>query len=75
MSDSPNPLESAIDLLREREQKLSGEIEALIARREEVRDTIGMLSSRKPRAPRKPRVAEPNGPGALNLEAAVEDAG
>jgi hypothetical protein len=41
-----------------------------------IRDELADLSetlSRKPRAPRKPRATEANGPGTLNLDAAVED--
>jgi hypothetical protein len=42
--------------------------------RDELTDLAETLS-RKPRAPRKPRVAETNGPGTLNLDTAMEDAG
>lgn len=49
------PFDAAIDLLRERERQLDIEAQSLIIRRDEVREMIAVLTSRKPRAPRKPR--------------------
>lgn len=56
MSDTnASPFDAAIDLLRERERQLDIEAQSLIIRRDEVREMIAVLTSRKPRAPRKPR--------------------
>jgi hypothetical protein len=56
MSDTnATPFDAAIDLLRERERQLDTEAQSLIIRRDEVREMIAVLTSRKPRAPRKPR--------------------
>jgi hypothetical protein len=55
MSDMiPTPFDAAIDLLRERERQLDTEAQSLIIRRDEVREMIAVLTSRKPRI-RKPR--------------------
>lgn len=56
MSDS-NPTDAAIEALRERERQLEIEIQMLTARRDEVRELLALLASRRPRAPRKPRPA------------------
>jgi hypothetical protein len=59
MSDIiPTPFDAAIDLLRERERQLDIEAQSLLTRRDEVREMIAVLTSRKPRAPRKPRVVQ-----------------
>jgi hypothetical protein len=50
-----SPLDAAIDILRERERLLDTEAQAIIIRRDEVREMIAVLTSRKPRAPRKAR--------------------
>jgi hypothetical protein len=50
-----SPFDAAIDTLRERERNLDTEAQSLIIRRDEVREMIAVLTSRKPRAPRKPR--------------------
>ena len=50
-----SPFDAAIDTLRERERTLDTEAQSLIIRRDEVREMIAVLTSRKPRAPRKPR--------------------
>jgi hypothetical protein len=52
---SANPFDAAIDACRERERDLDIQAQALIIRRDEVREMIALLNSRRPRAPRKPR--------------------
>lgn len=65
MSDMiSTPFDAAIDLLRERERQLDTEAQSLIIRRDEVREMIAVLTSRKPRAPRKPRAVTEAAPEA-----------
>jgi hypothetical protein len=62
MSDTiASPFDVAIDTLRERERDLDLQAQSLIVRRDEVREMIALLTSRKPRAPRKARPASEAG--------------
>jgi hypothetical protein len=53
------PEDVAIEALRERERQLDTEVQMLSVRRDEVRELIALLTSRKPRAPRKPAAPKP----------------
>ncbi len=56
MSDIvPGPFDATIEILRERERDLDIQAQSLVLRRDEVREMIALLTSRKPRAARKPR--------------------
>lgn len=52
-----SPEDSMIETLRERERQLDTDVQMLTVRRDEVRELITLLISRKPRAPRAPRPA------------------